>query len=214
MARTIRTKIYKFNEFSKAAQEKAIDWWLSDPYAFQYVYDEASESLDAFCKIFDIDKNVFDYDEPHRNKYSFGLSDTILDLFGQRLATYIWNNYKGSLYKGKYFGKLVGTFKDGSPIPISKDHPAGLRHVLRYSKCLLEESCPLTGTCYDQDILQPMYDFMRKPDNRNFKDILEDCFYSLSDSVRDEIRGASKPAFVAETILTNEYEFLKDGTKY
>src|SRR4029079_2538475 len=119
-------KIYKFKELSKAAKQVAINWWR-DGETFDWIYEQAYDSLKEFCNVFDIDLREYDFNEPYRSRYSFNLDDTILDLKGQRLATYIWNNYRTSIYKGKYYGKLVDTFKDGSTIPVSKDHPAGMR---------------------------------------------------------------------------------------
>jgi hypothetical protein len=214
MARTIRTKIYKFDELSKDAQQKAVEWYL-DGEDFSWIIDDASETLDKFCEIFDISYRNFDYCETYRSSYSFNLDDNILELSGQRLATYIWNNYRSQIYKGKYYGKLVKTHKDGTPIEVSKQHPNGTRHVKRYSKCQLSDECVLTGVCYDYSVLQPIYNFLKKPSpNTDFKDLLEDCLNSLAEDVCSEIDGNKEFSAVADTIQANDYEFTKDGKRF
>jgi hypothetical protein len=211
--RTVRTKVYKFGELSAKAKQRAIEDWRNEE-TYDWIYEEAWESLKKFSEVFDIKMRDYDFSEPYRSHYSYELDDKIIELSGQRLATYIWNNYRGQIYKGKYYGKLVYTFKDGSPIPVSKEHPAGCRHVLRYSKCTIEEGCPFTGVCYDQDLLDPIYKFLRKPDKRDFKELLEDCLSSLNKSVQGEIEGNSEDDAISDTIISNEYEFTADGRRF
>lgn len=209
--RTIRTKIYKFSELSKQAKQNAIDWWRNGE-TFDYLYQEANDSLEKFAEVFGIKIDQYDFQEHYRSEYRFDIEDNILELTGQRLATYIWNNYRNSIYKGKYYGKLVKTFKDGSQIPVSKEYPNGTRHVKRYSKCQISSCCPFTGVCYDDDLLYPILQFMEKPNNKtDFKDLLEDCFLSLNKSVNGEVEARMEDDAVAETIEANEYEFTKDG---
>jgi hypothetical protein len=213
MARTIRTKIYKFNELSNEAKQTAIERYLQDE-NFDWISDNAGNTLNDFCRIFDINLREFDFLENYRSRYTFNLEDNILELSGQRLATYIWNNYKTRIFKGKYYGKLVDTFKDGTKIPVSKLHPVGLRHVTRYSKVIIEHSCVLTGWCYDEYILQPIYDFLDKPTDTNFKDLLENCLTEICNSVENEIKANSQEDAISENFEANNYEFTADGRRF
>lgn len=209
--RTIRTKVYKFSELSDEAKDTAIENYRNAE-TFDYLYDEAWESVQAFAKVFNINIDNIDFQEPYRSQYSFrSIDETALDLTGQRLATYIWNHYRSDLFKGKYYGKLVDTFKDGTKIPVSKEHPIGKRHVLRYSKCTLERGCVLTGVCYDDSILEPLYKFLDKPTSSDFRDLLEDCISSICFAIQEEIKGRSKDEAMAEELTNLEYEFTKDG---
>lgn len=212
--KTVRIKIYKFNELSKKAQQVAIDKWREDE-TYDWIFDEAVNTLDKFAKIFSININHFNFEEPYSNRYSFEMEDTILELSGQRLATYIWNNYKREIFKPKIYSKLVKTFKDGTPIPVSKEHPAGFRLPTRHSGCTIDNSCVLTGVCYDQSVLQPIYDFLDKPSkSKDFKDLLEDCLQSLCKDVQGEIEGNSEDEAIKETIEANDYDFTADGKMY
>jgi len=207
--RTIRTKIYKFNELSKAAKQTAIEWWKNGE-TFDYLYEEAWESLKKFCEVFNIDMDSYDFNEPYRSRYSYDLDDKVMELTGQRLATYIWNNYKTSLYKGKYYSLWSKTevsykhHKEGHPV-LKK----------RYSKCQIVCECPFTGTCYDMDLLDPIVKFMQKPSNRiDFKHLLEDCLSSLCKSLEGEIKARMEDDAVIEAIEANEYEFTKEGNRF
>lgn len=216
MARTVRTKVYEFSELSEKAKQKAIGWYRSD-YAesdTSIVYKDAFATAKVFFEIFDIKFNEINFDNPYKNEYKFNLDDSILELFGFRLARYIWNNYHYSLFKGKYYGKLVNTFSNGETIPVSKKHPAGLRHVRRYSKCTLTHECVLTGCMYDEIMLQPIYEFLNKPTNRDFRELLDDCVHSLCKGVQDELQAIDKDDFISEQIIANEYEFTKDGSLF
>lgn len=211
--KTRTINVYEFSELSEEAKEKAINKWRNGNYDHEFFWQrEVESSLDKFCSIFSIDYRQIDYQEPYRNDYKINLDDNILALSGQRLAKYIWNNYKDDIFQGKYYGKLVDTFKDGIKIPVSKDHPAGLRHVVRYSRTILDNSCVLTGVCYDQDLLQPIYDFLDKPTERiDFETLLNDCIYSLCHSVSSEIDYQNSDKGITEEIEANEYEFDENG---
>jgi len=209
--RTIRTKVFKFSELkTEKATQRAIQWFR-DGETYDYIYDEAYNTVEDFADLFNIIIRQFDFAEPYRSEYTLDIPDNILELSGQRLVTYIWNNYRHGIYKGKYYGKLVKTFKDGTPIPISKEHPAEMRHVKRYSKCQIESHCPFTGVCWDEEILFPLIEFMKKPDTRNLRELLSDCISSLIKSVNNEIEARGEDDAVIETIEANEYEFTQDG---
>lgn len=199
--RTIRTKIYKFSELSKSAKQTAIQWW-KDGETFDYLYEEAFDSLKKFCEVFNIDMDSYDFNEPYRSKYSFDSEDTILELAALRLRTYLINNYYSTLFERKPYGKY-------------EKRENGKWRYDRYSKCQYQEtSCPFTGVCYDEDLLYPIRQFILKPTKYDFKDLLEDCMSSLCKSIEGEIKARMEDEAVIETIEANEYEFTKDGNRF
>lgn len=212
MARTIRIKLYKFKELPKAAKQVAIENFRNNA-DFQYLYDEAYKSVKKFADVFGIDIKNFDFFEPHRNKYRFkeffDNMDDIINLKGQRLATYIWNNYKNDLYKGKYYSlwsKTEVSYKyNPNGYPVLKT---------RYSKVILTNCCTLTGAAYDMELLSPVYDFLKKPTDRDLEDLINDCFGSICKTVQAEYRYRLQDEQIAEDIISNEYEFTKDGQQY
>ncbi len=211
--KTIEIKLYQFDELSENAQQTAINWWREGA-DFQYLTEEAVDSLNEFCDLFNVTWSNIDFDEPYHNEYRFNIDEDFLSLSNHKLAKYIWNNYSDSIYKGKYYGKLVDTDKDGKKIEISKEHPNGLRHVKRRSKCQLENCCVLTGVGYDDDLLKPVYDFLDHPSKTDFETLLHDCINSLCHSVSSEIEANMEDENVADSIRANEYEFIENGEKY
>lgn len=217
MARTIRVKLFKFDELSDNAKEKAIEDWRNDSigrndYAWT---EEVKQSLEAFANIFPV--KIKDWSYGGRGEgISFEMTsdyDEIEEMSGWRLATYIWNNYRNELFTGKYYGKLVYTFKDGTPIPKSTEHPVGCRHVTRYSRVMLENACVLTGMWIDDTILGPVYKFLSNPQsNTTFKELMEDCFSEWVKGANENIEDQNSDDYITETIRANEYEFTKDGT--
>jgi hypothetical protein len=82
----------------------------------------------------------------------------------------------------------------------------------RYSKIFLENSCVLTGVCYDEDILGPIYEFFDKPDDKiTFQDLMNNCIYSLCKSVYNEYLANCKEEAIIENIEANDYYFLENG---
>ena len=212
--RTVRTKVYSFNELSNEAQQTAIEKFRNNGIETDFIYDDAEKTVEAFNSLFGTSSGRDSWLDVNTNNFD----DDVLNLKGFRLQKYLWNNYGYSLFIGKYYGNLVKTFKDGSIIPISKEHPAGLRHVKRNSNVLKENSCVLTGMCYDNDLLQPIYEFLQKRDFSNcsttFYDLLNECFYSLKKSIENEIDYRNTDEAIIEDIQENDYEFTKDGNQF
>lgn len=208
--RTIRTKVYKFNELNEAAKEKAVRNYINNGNIdSSYIYDEAHETVKSF-------HNVFGTREDSRSWLECDCSrigDDILSLKGLRLRTYIINNFWDDLFKGKYFSlwskpeKSYKYYKEGYPV---------LKY--RYSKVIFDNTC--TGVCYDMSLLQPIYDFLKykdKPDYYSYMDfetLMNDCFSSLEKDIESEIDYQSSFEAVKEQIEANEYEFTQDGRMF
>jgi len=209
--RTVETKIYKFDELNDDAKQTAIDYFRETE-DFSWLIGEATDTLNAFCEIFPVRWSNIDFTETYRSSWSVNLDDSVSELSGWRLSTYLWNNYRHGLYRGKYYGKLVNTFPDGRPIPKSKEHPIGQRHVFRHSNITMENSCILTGMCYDDSILGPIYDFMENPsDVVDFSDLLNDCMDTLISDVWNAIEAQYQDDNIIESIDAYGYEFTEDG---
>jgi hypothetical protein len=211
--RTIQQTVFSFDELTNEAKENARNEVrnIIDPFPFM---DEAYNTVKEFFSVFGVTWRNISFEESYYNSYSVNFSDDVLSLTGHRLAKYIWNNYKIHLFRGKYYGKLAHTYKDGSPIEKSKEHPAGTRHVKRYSRVFLSTGCVLTGVCYDYDILNPIYEFLNKPDGRYINDLIEECISSISESVKSEIRFRLSDEGIYEEIESNGYEFYEDGSLF
>ena len=208
--KTIRTKIYEFSELTPDAKEKAIDQ-LRYSFPTDHVYDEAQKTVEAFHELFGTksgSRSWLDCNSGH-------IDDNIMNLKGLRLRTWIINNFGKELYKGKYFSlwskteKSYKHYKEGYPVLKS-----------RYSKVLFDNSCVLTGVCYDMSLLQPVYDFLDnyhvKVDYYSYMDLetlFNDCFSELEKDIDSEVQVMTDDEYVIEQIEANEYEFFKDGTR-
>lgn len=97
--KTIRTKVYQFNELTEKAKEVAINWYRNsndDGYLYS---DEIIESVKAVCELFNLKTG-----REWSNIRTSHIDDNIMELKGIRLYKYIVNNYWNSLFKRKYLG--------------------------------------------------------------------------------------------------------------
>lgn len=204
--RTVRTKIYKFEELKKESQQVAIDHYRNNYLNNDFIYDDAYNTVKEFNSVF----NTKESRNSWLDVYTDHINDEILELKGFRLQKYIWNNYKNQLFKGKYYS--LWSKKDIS----YKYHKEGSPVLkVRYSKVLKQSSCVLTGMCYDDDMLQPIYDFLEKRDFSNctitFYHLLNDCFDELRKSIENEIDYRNTDDAIIEEIKANDYEFTENG---
>ena len=204
--KTIEIQVYTFDELSEEAKEVARNWRRSGGIDSQFYADEIIESAKKFADIFGLR-----FGRRYSDLQWGYLEDSFLrQLSGVRLATYLWNNHKKDLFKGKYYSLWSKTevsykhYKEGYPV---------LKQ--RRSKILLDNSCVLTGVCYDDDILKPFYDFMKRPDKyTTFEYLLEEVENAIEKCFNDVEDWVNSDEYIDETIRANEYEFTQDGKRF
>lgn len=203
--RTIRTKIYQFDELNNEAQENAIDNYRNKNYNDDFYYDEIKESIKAFCDEFNL-KTGRTYSDLRTDS----ISNDVLNLTGVRLYKYLLNNYSSLFFEAKtyYFVRNENGTKRFNCI--------GANGGTYKSKCQINNSsCPLTGVCYDEDILQPLKDFIKKPNsNTTFEDLFNDVENAISKCFNDTEDFLNSDDYIKDTITANEYEFTKDGNQF
>lgn len=186
--KTVNLNLYSFDELSENAQEKVISTWRDND---QYFWDsENTDSLNAFCKIFDI--KIKDYEYGYRNyiNSSFNLSLDILEFKNVVAYKYLWSNYKSDIFKPKQY------YKNGKK---------------RLSKIQLNNDFVLTGYYIDNEILAPIYDFLKKPDNSSIEDLLNDCLNNWLSAGRKDYEYWNSEECIREEIKDNDYLFLANG---
>lgn len=204
MARTIRTKIYKFSELSTDAKLKAVDWLRQHNWEYGYACaDEGHGSLRKFCEKFGLKWRSSDFStNASADVRDSEIDDNILKLSGVRLRTYLLNNYYSLLFERKSYGEYT-------------KHESGKWRYKRYSNCQYKETCcPFTGVCFDETLLQPIREFIKKPTGSDFQDLLNDCIQAWVKDVSNDCEAQDGYEYLAEQMEANDYEFLKDGTKY
>lgn len=191
--RTITINICKFSELNESAQESAIaNVRATTEYFFM---EEVKTSIEKFCEYFPV--NVSDWNWGPCGCYtlhSMTTDDTAIDeLTGPRLVAYLVNN----------FGHLLTHRRE-------YELKSGKRFV---SRVLSEEtSCLLTGVCYDETLLDPVRNFINKPDRvTTFKDLMGLCIDNVTQGIRDEIEYTDSDEAIKEQIEANDYEFKECG---
>lgn len=213
----IKTEVYSFEELSDEAKQKAVedhrDLCSGDQPAWSA---ENRQTMEKFSEIFPIKVTNWSYGERSEGvSFHFEAEDYIEELSGFRLAKYLWNNYKGNLFKGKFYGNLkTNEFVKHKRIKSSELYKNGNRFNPYYSAIKLDSSCVLTGYFMDDNILGPIYDFLNKPTNINFRDLLEDCYFEWIKACNADIEWQNSNEYLSEELINNRYEFEEDGSKF
>ena len=207
MPRQTIVTLYKFEELSEKAQDKAIRLWRNTAdYSWQ---KENVDSLNAFAKAFDITITEWSYGS-RSSGVSFKLNNEfhIAEMSGQRLAKYLWNNHEDVLLNSRYYSlwskKDVSFehYKDGYPV---------LKQ--RRSKVFFErENCNLTGYEMDNALMKPLYRFLEKPNTTTFEELIENCFHEWTKACEADIEYQESREYIIHTLMEYDYEFTEDGT--
>lgn len=200
---TIEITLYKFNELSDTAKQFAIDRWR-DTMDFSFSLDEIFQSLTEFASEFNV--NIRNYELGYNSNIDARLShidDGILEVKGARLLAYLHNNYSDILFERKGYGEY------------EKKQNGNYDYKRRSRINIVETTCPLTGVCFDEDILQPIRDFIRKPNKHTtLETLLKDCISSCEESADSAYEYENSDANITETILSNDYDFTVNGEMY
>lgn len=185
--------LYKLEELSKEAQERAYNKFLENNY-YIWSYDNR-ETLKEFERVFDVNVKSWEYDE---YRYGFSLvfpnDDKRIELYGEKLSKLIMNCYWEHLFVGKVYYK---------------------NKRRRRSRILKTNDCVLTGYIGDYFILKPIYDFLRKPDKyTNFEDLMNDCVDSFFSYCQKDLEYYNSYANFEDVSKSNDLEYLEDGEIY
>jgi len=200
--RTETIKIYKFEELSEKAQEKAIekfhdinthyDWW-------EHVYEMYKEDETGF----DIDKIYFSGFASQGDGAMFEGSPN------EDILNFITPGYNNQQYQ-KNWSRVIKLIKNGDiNIYGSFKHHGHYYHSKSYSDNLDAE---MTNDWYGKNY-------------SNIEDICEDILYEIREhyedicnkiyhSLEQEYEYYTSREAIEESIIANEYEFTEDGEQY
>jgi hypothetical protein len=195
---TVEQTIYSYSDLLLAENDSLLRKIISefiDGNEYSYIWSEAENTVDKFNDVFDLKSGLHSWldfnSNCSNNAYQY-------DLMGIRLRTFIINNYYSHLYSAKTYRKFGYDW-----------------NKKRLSKLFKTNCCELTGVCYDDDILKPVYKFIEKYDNSmdevTFEDLITDCYKSLRKSIENEIEYRESDEAILETIEANCYEFDEYG---
>lgn len=191
-------QLFKFAELSESAQAHAIDKWRDQDTQWNWA-DEWRDSLKTFSRVLNITLRNWEVSitSPSFVQWNYSPDNcTCEDLHGLRLRTWLINNWLPHFRKGKYY---------------SLNHGAGYKH--RYSRCQFEyNNCPLTGYCGDMALIDPILQFIAKPEaDTNLHDIIENCFSQWCTEWTADMEYQISDEYIRETLEINEYEFTENG---
>jgi hypothetical protein len=198
--RTATIKVYKVDELSEKAKEKAFnDFCCTSDY---FSASENESTLKEFENLFPIKVKQWEYGfQGSYINYEF-TDDEIEELSGIRLLKYLYNNYWTDLFKGKYYSK--GRYIDGK-----------YTYKSRRSKAIFEHCCVLTGYCIDDDILDPIYNFLKKPEAHiTFNDLMDDCLQSWIKACENDYEAYFSMESFEDMAQANEWEFKENGEMF
>jgi len=209
--KTVEIGVYQFNELSESAKEKAREWYRESTYENGFAWaEEAYDSIRKFCEIFGIAYHSSFFSNYSEANVSFSnIDDTILELSGKRLLAYLWNNHSDLLIQRKtvHFCRMP----DGS----KRFNCVGMNSGKYVSKCQWEQSsCPITGVCFDENLLAPMKKAVKEGYSGTLEDLLSDCIDSWVKLAEEDCEWQLSDEYVDEQIEANSYEFTEDGTRY
>lgn len=207
--KTVEIKVYSFDELSNEAKEMAINEYRNSGFSDAiFDYDEAHKSVKKFNEIFSIRNNTNSWLD-----FSYcNLDDAILELKGIRLMKYIVNNFDNYLFIPTYIKMYNKHFNHKRAK--NKTYKNGTKASFFYSNLKKTNSCVLTGCCWDDDLLQPIYNFLLNPCKyTTLNDLFKDCFNSLKKSLQANEEYCNSDEYISEQLDANEYYFHKDGTK-
>lgn len=201
---------YSIDELAEDAKQYAYHKWYQT--AEYHGTDEIKATLNEFCRLFDVRCYSWEFDA-YSHHFRFGILNDTLTCFenisGIRLATYIWNNYAQYITKGKYFSLWSKTER-------SEHNPAIRKLKSRHSRVMLSmEDCPLTGGCYDCNVLEPVIKCLSYQKLYNsYTELIEDCLDGLFLAAQKECEYVYSMEYFIDEARNNEYEYCSNGSAF
>jgi hypothetical protein len=207
---TITLQLFKFNELSEDAQQVAIDNYRNSGNNDGGAIDEVIDSAKAATELFNLRTGNEYSDVRHSH-----IDDDILELKGIRAYKYLLNNYGGELFKRKY----IKHYPEHKYIPQfyceRKTYKNGNKSTFVYSRYKTTDSCVLTGVCYDDDILSPVYDFLAKPcQHTTIQDIFEELGEAIAKTFQDYEEWINSDEYISDFLEANGFDFTENGKRY
>lgn len=179
--KTIEINLYTVNELSNHALERAHYDFVKTGMATDFLYSERNGLMKNFEYFFNVSI---------RYNGNFCKIDTENELSGNRLRTYIVNNYLDNLYRPKRFGKRISNI----------------------SVELME--CPISGLYWDFAVLQPLFNFICAPSDITYGELIKKCLLRFDEVFEQEVEYRESLEYFIEYCNENNYLFLKNGDLY
>ena len=200
--RTISTNVYRFEELSTIAKEKAIESFRCSEF-FQFYNDEIIDTIKEIARAISCDYDYYSYDGIDY-EVSFTSHDNVESISGKRAYAYIVNNYLMPNKEYKTYWKDHCIYTDGR------------KNLKRRSKLFYSwDNCPFTGYIADCCFIEA-WRAWEKSFNcystiESFLDLLGE---KLGKEWTSENEYQNSDEYIEDYLMNNNYEFLEDGTEF
>ena len=211
--REITFNVYQFDELPAHAKKNAVNNMRETIGSMlcDFDADEYRGALKEIEKIFEI--KVYDWCVGYPGTYSrwrFNESSRFYEMSDNpRFLVRYLDEVERWCRKGRYYS---GHWRE---VPKSKEHPAGLDCITRYSKVMFERNYCLAGdwtSAVVDDYMEKRWDYVRH--HRTIEDFVDDMLYDFFKQWERDQEANYDDDAVKETIIGNDYEFLEDGRRY
>ncbi len=220
----VKVKLYKFEELSEQVRKSIVDkerwnvgYQTMDGYASDYegTLEKFSELMGVKVS-YEVDYCSYHFSFDFHNDYAFEnyWTDYCIsneECTGKLLRRWLNNNFMPYALKAKKYYKYDAGYN-------REKHRWNKQ---RFSKIQREswDNCPLTGVCYDYEVMQPIAETLAKPISKSFslKDLVETCLDNLFSAWHKEYEYWCDTDSAIEEQLTNWNEnnlFYEDGTLF
>lgn len=190
--RTIEVKLFSYDELSEKAKENALEKYRATEEYFWF--DDGLKSIKWGLALFDFKLskryNIDLLGVSNIKLISHHIEDAVEELYGLRLQKYIYNTYYDRIYELRDFLK-------GDKV--------------RRSRIMVDRRYSYTGYCADVIFLDELYEFMAKPDNRTFKELMMDCCEAVINDMQKDYAYQLSEEYFRERCFGNNCEFYEDG---
>ena len=213
-----KIKLYSFDELSESAKAMICDKERENVYgnygtmAQESDADDRLETLNKFCEVFNITYRI-DYD----HQYRF----IVWQFVDVNMNGYEWCDED---IKGKYLLRFLNRFyKDiTSPKYYSTkgywDENKKYHYQYRHSKFQRERgNCPFSGMCYDEDILDKIWEWYDNPNwDITLHDLFDDVFHHYMRLWEKEDDYRMSDEYIGEMISINDSEklYYENGVEF
>jgi hypothetical protein len=221
---TITFNIYRFNELSGLARERAIDSVRDDVMTRQMNDSNVDwrKTLNMFCGMLNIENLEYEVNE-YTHSFSFSLDNTITvgekhDADGNYLCDMSLKDLSGRLLYRYFYNIEIDRIRYPRKHLYHKHLPDG-RFFYYYSKVLTAVSTrPLTDEWQDAYILLPLWKWIDCPDSRTtYRELMERCLENFFSHWQASYKASASDDFVADYLLEAGDDgplFHADGRRY
>lgn len=196
--KTITKNIYSIEELKEnfpTGFENAHNHWKEDHASDIFWIDEIVESFKAIFQHSGI--RIYKYELGGGYSHSFvrfDMDNEVYNLSGNRALAWLENNLFSGLRVNKKFINRV------------KEYSGKWYDFTKYGEI---PSCPFTGVCYDEDLIESLKKDILSGEN------LGDAYKNLADKASELIEAETEDQMSEEYFFqhaeANEYEFYEDG---